>query len=235
MTTAEAFSGAEDNYTINVVIAHRNDVIKRGLEKILTDSPSVGRVRSCDGWRSAMVLLAAKSDHASLLIVSRSLIGSEADLQTLGGEASKVLLLLDAAAYSGVSAADSWVDGFLIESTLTAQSLEQALSQLKSGQMPLPTAIARSALTEAAKFRKLSATQRMQLTHREMQTLRLIVDGLSNKQIARQLHIGVNSVKRHVSMMLAKLNCPNRTKAAAYAVDAGLVEKSQHTPTHLSN
>ena len=61
------------------------------------------------------------------------------------------------------------------------------------------------------------------LTEREIEVLRLLAQGQSNKEIARSLTIGEKTVKTHVSNILAKLNVPSRTHAALYAVRIGLV------------
>ena len=53
---------------------------------------------------------------------------------------------------------------------------------------------------------------------------RLLAEGQSNKEIARNLSIGEKTVKTHVSNILAKLGVPSRTHAALYAVRIGLVE-----------
>jgi DNA-binding NarL/FixJ family response regulator len=63
------------------------------------------------------------------------------------------------------------------------------------------------------------------LTPREQAALALLVQGLSNKQIARRLTISEHGAKRHVANLLAKLNCPNRTMAAVVAVREGLLER----------
>ena len=56
-----------------------------------------------------------------------------------------------------------------------------------------------------------------ELTPRETEVLRLIAQGLANKEIARALNIGEKTVKTHVSNILAKLGVPSRTQAALYA------------------
>lgn len=61
------------------------------------------------------------------------------------------------------------------------------------------------------------------LTAREMDILRLLVDGLSNRRIAEQLCISAKTVDHHVSAVLAKLEVESREQAAARAVDGGLV------------
>jgi DNA-binding NarL/FixJ family response regulator len=61
------------------------------------------------------------------------------------------------------------------------------------------------------------------LTQREIDVLRLMAKGLSNKEIARELGIGEKTVKTHVSNILSKLGVLSRTQAALYAIQIGLV------------
>ena len=62
-----------------------------------------------------------------------------------------------------------------------------------------------------------------ELTPREMDVLRLVAQGLSNRRIAEQLAINERTVKYHVSTILAKLEVGNRTEAAMYAIEHGLI------------
>jgi two-component system NarL family response regulator len=62
------------------------------------------------------------------------------------------------------------------------------------------------------------------LTTREVEVLRLVVAGESNKAIARQLHIELGTVKSHMRAIMTKLNATSRTQAASIAASRGLVE-----------
>ncbi|MBP2479708.1 DNA-binding NarL/FixJ family response regulator [Crossiella equi] len=212
-----------------VVVVHRNEIVKKGLEKILAEDRRVLRVWSCESVSSARSVLAKCPDEAVLVLAAHSLAGDGARLRGDGGQSVKVLLLLDDVDAGDRVHAAAWADGFLVESTLTAETLSESLGQVSRGEVPMPPGMARSLLTRVAREHEQSAAQRLLLTQREQQTLRLVVDGLSNKQIARRLGVGVNSVKRHVSNLLAKLNCPNRTKAAAYAIHVGLVAERRES------
>ncbi|UCH61424.1 MAG: response regulator transcription factor, partial [Anaerolineales bacterium] len=61
------------------------------------------------------------------------------------------------------------------------------------------------------------------LTKREMEVLRLLAEGLSNRELAEALTISEKTVKKHVSSILGKLNLADRTQAAIYAYKNGLV------------
>ncbi len=68
------------------------------------------------------------------------------------------------------------------------------------------------------------------LTERELEVLRLIAQGLSNAAIARRLVISERTVKSHVSNILSKLHLADRTQAAVYAWQQGLMRASDTTP-----
>jgi len=65
------------------------------------------------------------------------------------------------------------------------------------------------------------------LTRRERDILRLLAQGLSNKEIAAQLHLSEKTIKNHVSEILSKLGLHNRTPAALWAVEHGLGDRER--------
>jgi NarL family two-component system response regulator LiaR len=70
----------------------------------------------------------------------------------------------------------------------------------------------------------VTTSTRLGITSREHDVLRLMVEGLANKQIAQRLGIGEKTVKTHVSRLLAKLGVEDRTQAAVLAIREGLVD-----------
>jgi DNA-binding CsgD family transcriptional regulator len=79
--------------------------------------------------------------------------------------------------------------------------------------MPMSTGLARDLLT---------LPPRPRLTPREREALQLLVEGLSNKQIARRLGISEHGAKRLVANILSKMDCSNRTSAVAKALREGV-------------
>ncbi len=63
----------------------------------------------------------------------------------------------------------------------------------------------------------------MDLSAREAEVLKLIAEGLANKQISARLHLSEKTVKNHVSRIFSKLNISARTQAAVHAIRAGIV------------
>lgn len=77
---------------------------------------------------------------------------------------------------------------------------------------------------EAARAKVEARLKRDPLTPRELETLHLIVEGLSNKEIGERLGIAEGTVKLHVAKVLAKIGAHDRTRAAILAVERGIVK-----------
>jgi two-component system, NarL family, nitrate/nitrite response regulator NarL len=117
-------------------------------------------------------------------------------------------------------------NGFLVQDELTSASLAATITRVTAGDTPMPAMLANRLLTRAREGSLKAAPVGSNLTPRERQVLELLVEGLSNKQIARRLYISQHGVKRLVSNVLAKLNCPNRTQAVAVALTDGILTEN---------
>ncbi|MBI5670822.1 MAG: response regulator transcription factor [Chloroflexi bacterium] len=109
--------------------------------------------------------------------------------------------------------------GYLLKDT-EAHDLVNAIKAAANGQVQLSPAAAARLVRELRTDPSPEA-----LTEREVEVLRLIGQGLANKEIAYTLHISEKTVKTHVSSILGKLQVTSRTHAALYAVRMGLVEQ----------
>lgn len=112
--------------------------------------------------------------------------------------------------------------GYLLKS-LDAQELFDVLECVARGEVALSRAMAARLLRELGRPGAPDTDEAATLTEREIDVLRLVAHGASNPQIAEDLHITVNTVKVHLRNILSKLQLENRTQAAAYAVQSGLV------------
>lgn len=108
--------------------------------------------------------------------------------------------------------------GFIVQRELSIEVLRTTISRIYRGEVPMPGAMARNLIATANGGERRSRSCLASLTPRERQTLDLLVKGMSNKQIARQLLISQHGSKRLVANILAKLNCENRTLAVAIAL-----------------
>ncbi len=123
----------------------------------------------------------------------------------------------------------SWVDhakGFLDWADLHPETLREAIVDVEAGRFHVSATLVRRSVTapdQAGDGITSKHASMIALTARENQVLRLIAEGLSNRQVARSLSISEHGVKRTVGIILAKLNCPNRTLAVVRAIESGLL------------
>jgi DNA-binding NarL/FixJ family response regulator len=113
---------------------------------------------------------------------------------------------------------DAGAIGFLLKDALQSD-LVRAIRSVAAGEAFLAPAAQRQLMDLLRKPKN----EREALTVRESDVLRLIAEGLSNKQIARRLNLTEGTVKGYVSQILAKLHLDDRTQAALYAVRQGIV------------
>ncbi|MCL4529130.1 MAG: response regulator transcription factor [Chloroflexi bacterium] len=114
------------------------------------------------------------------------------------------------------------VSGYLLKN-LNSCELFDLLGGIERGEAAMTRTMAARVLREASRHSSESGLPSDELTEREIEVLRLIVQGASNPEIAQQLCITVNTVKSHVKNILYKLRLENRTQVAAYAMQSGLV------------
>ncbi len=112
--------------------------------------------------------------------------------------------------------------GYLLKS-LDAVELFDLLRGITRGEAAMTRAMAARLLKSVANQATNSNLGQEALTNREIDVLRLVAQGASNPQIAEMLCISINTVKSHLKNILEKLQLENRTQAATYAVQSGLV------------
>jgi len=106
-----------------------------------------------------------------------------------------------------------------------AKELVEAIRRAARGETTLHPRIAARVIKTFSGLEPEEATPFTVLTERELEVLKLIAKGRSNDKIADQLVISVGTVKGHVSNILSKLQLVDRTQAAAYAWQAGIVRR----------
>jgi NarL family two-component system response regulator LiaR len=122
----------------------------------------------------------------------------------------------DAQIFAAMAAGAS---GYLLKD-IDPQALADAIRDVHAGRPALHPSVAARLMRQGA-VRRVSHDD---LTARERDVLRLMVEGLANKQIAQRLGIGEKTIKTHVSRVLAKLGVADRTQAAVLAIREGLVD-----------
>ncbi len=205
---------------IRILIADDHSVVRQGLRMFLSLDPALTVVAEAEDGAEAvalarqhrpdivlMDLLMPEMDGvAATAVIRRDLPDTEVIALTSIFEGDKVIGAVRAGAI-----------GYLLKDT-KAPELCRAIHAAAAGQVQLAPQAAARLLRE---LRSPDSTE--PLTERETEVLRLLAQGLSNKEIAARLVIGERTVKTHVSNVLAKINVSSRTQAALYAIRIGLV------------
>ncbi|KPI15363.1 transcriptional regulator, LuxR family [Actinobacteria bacterium OK074] len=211
------------------MVAALDDYVTRiGIATMLEQLPTVHHVIDCEITRDSLRALGGHG--VKVIILSASGLERQAgNLQELVSDCgAKILVLLEEDDLDFVGhPIEVEPNGFILRSELTLDVLRDTIVRLALGELPISSAVVRGLLTRVRRqpgesSKSLSPSP---LTDREQQTLILLSQGFSNKQIARRLGISANSVKRYVANILAKLNCPNRTLAVASALKNGLIQE----------
>ncbi|MFG3439671.1 LuxR C-terminal-related transcriptional regulator [Nonomuraea sp. NPDC047897] len=226
------------------LVALGSELVRCGLATMLRDLGAFREVLDSGDFDHSMELL--HSGRPEVLVVSAPVEQDKAEklARTAADHDVRVLLLLRTACDQTLERVAAMpADGYLLEGELTPETLRSTLTDLDSGLVPVPQPVARRLLAKIRPAFAKTGTAALDgpapvdgdraaspLTSREQQTLALMAEGLSNKQIARRLGISEHGAKRHVANILAKLNCSNRTLATAVALRRGLVSPPGRRP-----
>jgi DNA-binding NarL/FixJ family response regulator len=229
-----ASSQAARPSVIRVLIVDDHAVVRQGLRTFLElqDDPSglpievVGE--AADGAEAVELAGRFQPDVILLDLVMPNMDGIEATPQlvqrcprtriiilTSFGEEDKVFPAIRAGAH-----------GYLLKD-ISPDGLVQAIRAAYLGKAQLHPDVAQKLMAAVAETGAAPSGRRREpaadsLTEREREVLRLLADGLSNRDIAGELVIGETTVKSHVSSILDKLDLEDRTQAAIYALRHGL-------------
>jgi DNA-binding NarL/FixJ family response regulator len=215
--------------SIRVVVADDQEIVREGFAALLATQPDLAVVgTAADGEEAVRFCRTEHPDVVLMDVRMPGLDGIEATRQLTGDGDShpRVLMLttfdLDEYVYDALAAGAS---GFLLKD-VTAEQLFEAVRVVAAGEALLAPAVTRRLIAEFARLRPKLPTrpERLRdLTPRETEVLRLVAEGLSNAEIAERLVVTKETVKTHVSHILAKLDLRDRSQAVVLAYESGLV------------
>jgi RNA polymerase sigma factor (sigma-70 family) len=217
--------------TLRVVVADDQALVRTGFRMILTANGIEVVAEATNGTEAIEAVRRTRPDVVLMDVRMPELDGLEATRRILTGADGepRVIILttfdLDHYVYAALAAGAS---GFLLKD-VSPEHLVAAIRLVRAGDALLAPTITRRLVerfarrdeTTAALHRDLAA-----LTPRELEVLRLLARGLSNAELAGQLHLSEATVKTHVARILGKLGLRDRVQAVVVAYETGLV-----TPT----
>ncbi len=213
---------------ITVLIADDQQMVRRGFRVILETEPGITVVAEAGDGREAVELARRYAPVLALLDIRMPVMdGLQAarDILSLSLR-TRVLILTtfdaDEYVYEALRAGAS---GFLLKDA-PADQLITAVRSIAAGDALIDPVITRRLIARFALAARGPAGlpgELSQLTARELEVLRLVARGLSNIEIARELVVEENTVKTHVSRILAKLSLRDRVQAVVLAYELGFV------------
>ncbi len=206
-----------------VLICDDHAIVRKGIRALLATKPGIEVVGEAGDGKEAVAQAAALHPDVILMdIMMPELDGIEATRQITAQQPdAHILVLTSFAADDKVfPAIKAGALGYLLKGS-SPDELVQAIRQVAAGEPSLEPAIARKVLLELHRPPQAPPTTDP-LTERELEVLRLIAQGLGNREIADRLVIAERTVCTHVSNILAKLHLASRTQAALFALKEGL-------------
>ncbi|HET6937294.1 MAG TPA: response regulator transcription factor [Nocardioides sp.] len=210
-----------------VVIVDDEELFRSGLRMVLESRSGIEVVGEAADGASAVALVREQRPDVALMDIQMPQVnGIEATRRMVSlGLPTRVLMLttfgMDRFVVESLRAGAS---GFLLKS-VPPDELVAGIRTVSRGESLLAPAILRRLLEEwTSRWRSDEADPRLNgLTDREREVLRLIGGGLSNAELAAQLHLAEPTVKTHVSRILAKTGSRDRVQAVVLAYETGLV------------
>jgi DNA-binding NarL/FixJ family response regulator len=218
--------------SVRVLIADDQAMVREGFSVLLGAQPGIEVVGEAVDGQDAVDKAAELRPDVVLMDVRMPVLNGLEATRLLAGASGgpKVLVVttfdLDEYVYEALRAGAS---GFVLKDA-SAQALAEAVRVVAAGDAMLSPSVTRRLLGAFARLgapRAPGRDQVEQLTERETEVLTLVARGRSNAEIARDLVVAEQTVKTHVSRILAKLGLRDRTQAAVFAYETGLVRPGE--------
>jgi NarL family two-component system response regulator LiaR len=210
---------------ISVLIVDDHAIVRQGLRTyldLLDDVEVVGE--AANGVEAVARVKQHQPDIVLMDLVMPEMDGIEATRQISDiGISTKVIVLTsfteDEKVFPAIKAGAA---GYLLKD-VSPSDLASAIRAVHRGEAQLHPDITKKLMSQFVSPAVEPTAAPDELTARELEVLRLVAQGMSNRQVAQTLTISAKTVKTHVSNILSKLHLDDRTQAAIYAYKHGLV------------
>lgn len=219
---------------IRLLIVDDHNLFRQGLIRILEDFPQlVVAGQAADGAEALAVVDAVRPDVVLMDLNMPVLSGPDATRRLNASyPALPVIILtvseLDADLFDAIKAG---ARGYLLKNVGMDELLD-AVQRVHGGEAIIAPSMAARLLDEFRKMAEQAPAEPIAgdtdvLSEREVEVLRLVAQGMSNREIADALSLSEHTIKSHLANILEKLHLRSRAHAAAYAVQVGLVRDVQ--------
>jgi two-component system, NarL family, response regulator NreC len=227
MGTADAARRrAADRMKIRVLVAEDHPLVREGVIRTLDRDPSIEVVGEADNGLTAMKLAHDLRPDVIVLDLRMPGLGGAAVLERLRSELPEIRALVMTANESAESLLDAvaaGAAGYLSKRT-TGEELRQAIITTYGGGSVITPELAGHLLRQFGDNARGGASSvRPLLSTRELETLRLVADGLTDNEIGKQLYISARTVQNHLTRIREKTGTGRRSELARWAVEHAVV------------
>ncbi len=218
---------------IRILLVDDHAIVRDGLRAVLKTQPDIEVVGEAENGQAAVAMAGSLAPDVVLMdLVMPGMDGIEAIRRIVADRPeSRILVLTSFSAEDKVfPAIKAGAMGYLLKDC-DSEELVRAILQVQRGESSLHPRIARMLLQEMAAPRGEGISRPPPrperptvdpLTERELEVLKLVAHGKSNREIADELVVSEGTVRTHVSNILSKLHLASRTQATLYALREGL-------------
>jgi DNA-binding NarL/FixJ family response regulator len=205
---------------IRILIVDDHPVVRAGLTSMLGTQQEIEVIATASSGEEALESLEKTTADVILLDLRMPGLSGVKTIQEIrrSGHLTRIIVLTsfetDEDIYRAIQAG---AQGYLLKDTSLKEMIE-AIKNVHSGKRYIPRDIA---------ARLAERMMRTELTARELEILRLLAKGLTNKQIGKVLSISENTVKNHVNSVIEKLEVSDRTEAATTAIQRGIISADE--------
>ncbi|MCF6379564.1 response regulator transcription factor [Nocardioides KLBMP 9356] len=211
--------------TIRVVLADDHAVVRRGLAGLLESTDDLEVVGLAKDGSEAVELVREHRPDVAVMDLQMPVVDGVAATRAIVDEqlGTEVLVLTSFSDHARIDAAiEAGAVGYLLKDA-EPEALLDGIRAVARGESPLDPRAARRLLSRAARPGDVTATaDTAALSPREAEVLRLVVEGLLNKQIAGRLGITERTVKAHLTSAYQRIGVADRTQAALWVQRNGL-------------
>ncbi len=210
---------------IRVLLVDDHPIVRQGVRSVLANHPDIEVVGEADGAATLFSSLDSAKPNVILLDIRMPGPSGIEITQRLKREHPEIKIIV-LSTYDDdeflLGALRAGAEGYLLKSA-SAQVLASAIRQVGQGERLLSPALVTKMMREFEELSKEKSRTDSGLTEQELQVLRMIAAGATNKEIAEKLYWSEVTVKRKVQDILEKMGVANRAQAVAEAAKRGLL------------
>lgn len=205
---------------ITVLLADDHAVVRKGMREFLEEDPEIAVIAETADGAEAWRVLAQRRPGVAVLDIRMPYLNG-IDVTKRIKETYPEVRVLILTAYDDdpyvFAALRAGADGFLLK-TAPSSDLRRAVKELAAGKSFLDTKIAPKIIASLA-----GANQNEELSERELDVLRGVAKGQTNREIARRLAISDRTVQGHLANIFGKLQVISRTEAVTVGLQRGII------------